>query len=73
MSTESIFHIAFWFLFGGLILIQVYFVVLVMRSGERMTADRKAIEREGLGYAVVRAIGSLSLIAFLVLFGINPP
>jgi protein-S-isoprenylcysteine O-methyltransferase Ste14 len=73
MSTESIFHIAFWFLFGGLILIQVYFVVLVMRSGERMTADRKAIEREGLGYAVVRAIGSLSLIAFLVLFGINSP
>jgi protein-S-isoprenylcysteine O-methyltransferase Ste14 len=38
-----------------------------------VAADREAIEREGWGYAVVRAIGSLSLIAFLVLYAINPP
>ena len=73
MSTESMFRIAFWLLFGGLILMQVYFAVRVRRAGERVAADRKAIEREGWGYAVVRAIGSLSLIAFLVLYAINPP
>jgi protein-S-isoprenylcysteine O-methyltransferase Ste14 len=52
---------------------QVYFASQVRRAGERVAADRKAIERERWGYAVVRAIGSLSLIAFLVLYAINPP
>ena len=73
MSTASLFRIAFWVLFGGLIVVQVYFASRVRRAGERVAADRKAIEREGWGYAVVRAIGSLSLIAFLVLYAINPP
>ena len=67
MSTESIFHIAFWFLFGGMIVMQVYFASRVQQAGERVVADRKAIEREGWGYAVVRAISSLALITFLVL------
>jgi len=52
---------------------QVYFAFRVKRTGERVAADRKAIEREGCGYAVVRGIGSLSLIAFLVLDGISDP
>jgi protein-S-isoprenylcysteine O-methyltransferase Ste14 len=73
MSTASLFRIAFWVLFGGLIVVQVYFASRVRRAGERVAADRQAIEREGWGYAVVRAIGSLSLIAFLVLYAINPP
>jgi len=73
MSTESIFRIAFWVLFGGLMVMQVYFASRVHRAGERVAADRQAIEREGWWYAVVRAIGSLSLIAFLVLYAINPP
>jgi protein-S-isoprenylcysteine O-methyltransferase Ste14 len=73
MSTESIFHTAFWVLFGGLMVMQVYFAARVRQTGERVKADREAIEREGWWYAVVRAIGSLSLIAFLVLYAINPP
>jgi protein-S-isoprenylcysteine O-methyltransferase Ste14 len=73
MNTESIFRTAFWILFGGLIVMQVYFASRVHRAGERVAADRKAIEREGWWYAVVRAIASLSLIAFLVLYAINPP
>ena len=73
MNTESVFRTAFWILFGGLIVMQVYFASRVHRAGERVAADRKAIEREGWWYAVVRAIGSLSLIAFLVLYAINPP
>jgi protein-S-isoprenylcysteine O-methyltransferase Ste14 len=71
MSTESLFCIAFWVLFVGLIVMQVYFASRVRRAGERVAADRKAIEREGWGYAVVRAVGSFSLIAFLVPYGIN--
>jgi protein-S-isoprenylcysteine O-methyltransferase Ste14 len=73
MNTESIFRIAFWVLFGGLMVMQVYFASRVHRAGERVAADRQAIEREGWWYAVVRAIGSLSLIAFLVLYAIDPP
>ena len=73
MSTESIFRIAFWVLFGGLVVMQIYFASRVHRAGERVKADRQAIEREGWWYAVVRAIGSLALIAFLVLYAVNPP
>jgi protein-S-isoprenylcysteine O-methyltransferase Ste14 len=73
MNTESIFRTVFWVLFGGLMVMQVYFASRVRQAGERVKADRQAIEREGWWYAVVRAIGSLSLIAFLVLYGINPP
>lgn len=73
MNTESVFRIAFWVLFGGMVVMQVYFASRVRQAGERVKADRQAIEREGWGYAVVRAIGSLSLIAFLVLLAINPP
>jgi protein-S-isoprenylcysteine O-methyltransferase Ste14 len=73
MNTESIFRTAFWVLFGGLMVMQVYFASRVRQAGERIKADREAIEREGWWYAVVRAVGSLSLIAFLVLYGINPP
>jgi protein-S-isoprenylcysteine O-methyltransferase Ste14 len=52
---------------------QVYFASRVHQTGERVKADREAIEREGWWYAVVRAIGSFALIAFLVLYAINPP
>jgi protein-S-isoprenylcysteine O-methyltransferase Ste14 len=55
-----------------MIIMQVYFARRVRQAGERVTADRQAIEREGWWYAVVRGIGSLALIAFLVLYGIHP-
>ena len=72
MSAESIFQIGFWLLFGGLIIIQIYFVSRVRQVGERVSADQKALDREGLGYFVVRIIASLALIGFLVLYAINP-
>jgi protein-S-isoprenylcysteine O-methyltransferase Ste14 len=72
MSPESLFRIAFWTLFGGMLIMQVYFASRVRQAGERVAADRQAIEREGWWYAVVRGIGSLALIAFLVLYGVNP-
>ena len=72
MSLELIFRIAFWILFGGMIVMQIYFASQVRQAGERVSADREAIQREGWWYAVVRAIGSLALIAFLVLYAISP-
>jgi protein-S-isoprenylcysteine O-methyltransferase Ste14 len=72
MPTGTIFHIAFWFLFGGLIVLQIYFASRVHQAGERVRADRNAIAREGWGYVVVRITASLALIAFLVLYAINP-
>ena len=73
MSSESMLRIAFWLLFSGMIVMQIYFASRVRQAGERVAANREAIEREGWGYAVVRGVASLALIAFLVLFGINPP
>jgi len=73
MSTDSIFRIAFWILFGGLILMQVYSAARVQRAGERVGADRSAIVRERWSYIVVHILGSLALIVFLVLYAINPP
>lgn len=73
MNTDTIFRIAFWILFGGMIVMQIYFASRVRQAGERVKADRQAIEREGWWYAVVRALGSLALIGFLGLYAVNPP
>jgi protein-S-isoprenylcysteine O-methyltransferase Ste14 len=67
-----IFRLAFWLLFGGLIVMQIVFSSRVHQAGERVKADRGAMEREGWFYVVVRSIASLALIAFLVLYAIRP-
>ena len=72
MSTETIFRLIFWLLFGGLIAMQVYFASRVRQAGERVRADREAVAREGWGYVVVRLLASLALIAFLVIYAVNP-
>ena len=73
MSNESMFRIAFWVLFGGMIAMQIYFASRVHQAGERVTAGRSAVEREGWGYVVARITATLALLAFLVLYAINPP
>ena len=73
MNTELIFRIVFWLLFGGLIVMQIYFASRVRQAGERVTASEQAIHREGWGYVVVRSIASLALLAFLVLYAFHPP
>ena len=70
---ESLFRIVFWSIFGGMIVIQLYFASRLRLAGEHKAADRKSIEREGWGVAIVRAVRSVSLFAFLVLYVINPP
>ncbi len=73
MSMEPTFRIAFWLIFGGMLALQAYFAARVRLAGECVAADRKAIEREGWWHAVVRTIRAISLVAFLVLYVINPP
>jgi protein-S-isoprenylcysteine O-methyltransferase Ste14 len=73
MLAESIFRISFWILFGGSILMQDKFSFRVQGAGERVGVDRGAIAWDGWGYIIVRIIGSLALVTFLVLYAINPP
>ena len=51
---------------------QACFAFRVRLAGEHVPADRKALEREGSGWAVVRAIRSVALVAFVVLYAIHP-
>jgi protein-S-isoprenylcysteine O-methyltransferase Ste14 len=70
---ESLFRTAFWLLFGGMIVMQVYFASRLRLAGEHKPADRNAIEREGWVYIIVRVIRSIFFIAFLVAYILNPP
>jgi protein-S-isoprenylcysteine O-methyltransferase Ste14 len=72
MSMESLLRIAFWLVFGGMIVMQAYFACRARLAGQHVPADGEAIEREGLGYAVARAIRSLGLVVSLVLYAVNP-
>jgi protein-S-isoprenylcysteine O-methyltransferase Ste14 len=71
MTTETIFYIAFWVLFGGVLAMRLYFSLRVRQAGERMMPDREAIERRGM--FAVRVVMFLLLIGWLVLYGISPP
>jgi protein-S-isoprenylcysteine O-methyltransferase Ste14 len=73
MSAESIFRIAFWTLLGALLLVRGYFSLQVRKAGERLMPDREAIEREGRGIFAVRVLMFFLLLAWLVLYAINPP
>jgi len=73
MTTESIFRTAFWVLFGGVLVMRVYFSLRVRQAGERLMPNRAAIEREGRGMFAVRVVAFFLLIALLVLYAFNSP
>ena len=73
MSAESLFRVAFWSVFGGMIVMQTYFACRDRLVGKRAAAERRAVAREGSLRGVVRAVRSLALVAFLVLYAVNPP
>lgn len=69
MTTEIVYRIAFGILLAALFTMRFYFMVKVRRSGERLTPDQKAIEREGgRGIFIIRVIFFLALIAFLLMY-----
>ena len=51
---------------------RIYFEIRVLHAGERLMPDRHAIEREGRGMFVIRVLGFFLMIAWLVLYAINP-
>lgn len=71
MSTELVFHLAFWLLIAGVFVMRIYFALRVRWSGEQVMPDPQAIEREGRGMFAIRVIVFFILIAFLVLYAIN--
>jgi len=73
MAAESILHIAFWVLFGGLLVMRVYFSLRVRQARERLMPDREAIKREGRGMFAARVVAFLFLIVLLVLYALNSP
>jgi protein-S-isoprenylcysteine O-methyltransferase Ste14 len=72
MSTESLFRLIFWLMFAGMLVTQVYYAYRVRLAGRRAAAGPEAIEHEGWGCAVARAIRSVLLLGSLVVYAINP-
>jgi len=73
MPTETIFRLAFWVLLAGVIVMRITFAIRVRRAGERVMPDRQAVEREGRGMFALRVLMFCLLLAWLVLYAINPP
>jgi len=73
MTTETVFRIAFWVLFGGVLGMRFYFSLRVRQAGERVMPDREAVERGGWPVFAVRAVMFFLLIGWLVLYALNPP
>jgi protein-S-isoprenylcysteine O-methyltransferase Ste14 len=71
---ESLFHTAFWIIFGGMIVMQACFVFRVRQTGTRKATKCDGIGRaEGWHHDVVRASRAIALVAFLVMYAINSP
>jgi len=64
-----VFRIAFFVLFLMLLVMRIYFMSKVRRSGGRIMPDEKAIEREGgRGVLLIRVIGFFALMIILVMY-----
>jgi protein-S-isoprenylcysteine O-methyltransferase Ste14 len=73
MDTETLFRTLFWILFGGVLVIRMYFSFRVRRAGERLLPDRAAIQREGRGAFAVRFVAFFVLLTLLALYALNVP
>ncbi len=70
---ETLFRILFFTLLGYVLIIRIYFTLRVRLAGERFLPDCQAIQREGKLLFAIRAGLFFLLLAFLVLYAINPP
>lgn len=73
MSMESIFRIAFWLIFGGMLALQAVYALRLRLAGQSTASDRKAVKREGWLIPAIRVLRSMLLLAFLVLYAMDPP
>ncbi len=73
MYMESIFRIAFWLIFGGMLALQAVYALRLRLAGQHTSSNRKAVVREGWLIPAIRAFRSMLLLAFLVLYVMHPP
>jgi len=73
MDGDQIFRIAFWVLFGLLLLIRILSILMVRLAGEWFMPDRKAVEREGRWMFTAQVVTFFVLIIMLVLYALNSP
>jgi protein-S-isoprenylcysteine O-methyltransferase Ste14 len=69
MNTETVYRIAFLVLLVALLVMRVYFMVKVRRSGGRLMPDKGAVQREGgRGVLLIRMMLFFALLAFLAMY-----
>ncbi len=71
MTPESTFRILFWVLFGGVLLMRVYFIAQMRRLGQAVMPDQKAVEIEGRRLFAFRLASWFLMIALLVSYALN--
>jgi protein-S-isoprenylcysteine O-methyltransferase Ste14 len=72
MNTGGFFRIIFWVLFGGMVLMQVFFEIRFRQKGDGTAATPKKPGLKGWVAILIR-IRTLLLIASLCVYAINPP
>jgi protein-S-isoprenylcysteine O-methyltransferase Ste14 len=72
MDTDLKLRVAFWILFGGVMVMRIYFSIQVRRAGERLMPNKQAIEREGRGMFTARVLMFFIILAWLVLYVVYP-
>jgi protein-S-isoprenylcysteine O-methyltransferase Ste14 len=70
---ESFFHLAFWALFGCMILLQAFYALRLRLKGQRQPERPTTTVREPWVFPAVRGLRAALMLAFLVLYGWNPP
>ena len=69
MTSETLYRIEFLVLLAALLIMRVYFMVKVRRSGGRLLPDEQAAQREGgRGFIVLRMVLFFALLTFLVMY-----
>jgi protein-S-isoprenylcysteine O-methyltransferase Ste14 len=69
MTSEIVYRMAFSVLLFALLVMRVYFMVKVRRSGERLMPDERAVQREGGRFIfILRIILFFALLAFLAMY-----
>jgi protein-S-isoprenylcysteine O-methyltransferase Ste14 len=69
---ESHFRIGFWLIFAGMIILQLYFAAWTRLARTNVVIDKKVTGYEGWQLVAFRTIRAIALIAFLLIYTINP-
>lgn len=71
MTPDATFRMLFWVLFGGVLVMRVYFLRRVKQTGGRIMPDQQAIEHEGRGLFAFRFASWLLMVGILVSYVLN--